>query len=195
MASYVNALISLGQFKTQEFILAQFQNQKLARNSVALLHAILAVALNLSHITMPNSKLYDMCKVWSCGYFLWDILFILQHEKLNVLRSAYLYHHIVSVYIIHQPPHLYYGDKILFWGEFSNIPSYFVYYYLHTKPKSKELKTWLYLQKWLYAFIRIPILGNILINTWYAAPDKFPIAIVSPVYLMGIIWTYKLLTN
>jgi hypothetical protein len=193
MTTY-NTLLSLGQFKLHEYIFSQFQNRKLARNSVALLHALLAVIQNLLHISTPNPKLYNLCKAWSSGYFLWDMLFIFQHEKLNILRLAYIYHHIVSIYIVNQPPNLYFGDKILFWGEFSNIPSYFVYYYLHKDPKNKKLKTWLYLQKWLYAFIRIPILGNILINAWQTAPNKFPIAIVSPVYLMGVIWTYKLFT-
>jgi len=192
METCVNTLISLGHFKTHEFIFSQFQNQKLARNSVALLHAIITVVQNLFYMKIPHPKLYELCKIWSSGYFLWDTLFILQQEKLNILRLAYIYHHLTAIYIINKPPQFYHGDTMLFWGELSNIPSYFVYYYLHTNPESSELKSWLKLQKWFYGCIRIPILGKMLISLWKTAPNKFPIAVISPVYLMGVIWTYTL---
>jgi len=192
MPTYLNILTTLGQFKMQEYIFSQFQNQKLARNSVALTHALIAVVQNYMHISVPIPKLYNMCKSWSSGYFLWDMLYIFQHEKLDILRIAYIYHHIATIYIINKPPSLYFGDQILFWGEFSNIPSYFVYYYLHTKPNSKELKSWLILQKMLYALIRIPIFGYLLLTAWRTMPNKLPLTIISPVYLMGLIWTYIL---
>ena len=53
-------------------------------------------------------------------------------------------------YFIRFPPKLYYTDQLLFWGELSNIPSYFVYHYLHSEPMSPKLTWWLQTQKIIY---------------------------------------------
>lgn len=155
MTTY-NTLLSLGQFKLHEYIFSQFQDRKLARNSVALLHALLTVIQNLLHISTPNSTLYNLCITWSSGYFVWDMLFIFQHEKLNILRLAYIYHHIVSIYIINQPPNLYFGDKFCFGVNFLIfLPILFITIFIQI-PKIKNYKNgYIYRNGYIHLFVSL----------------------------------------
>ena len=169
-------------------------SKKQSRNLVALTHACNAILLNGTNIFFGHdSNLYNVATIWSTGYFLYDTYSMLRFEKLDIMRFAYLYHHMASIYIIHHNPTQYYGDQILFWGELSNIPSYFVYYYLHTKYKNEnKIKMWSNIQKWIYAGIRLPVLGYIAVKSIQNSPTMGPVKAAIPVYLMGLIWTYKL---
>ena len=63
---------------------------------------------------------------------------------------------------MHQDPLKYYGGHILFFGELSNIPSYFVYYYQKQKNKESLVRKLKWAQFILYSGIRIPIMTKIL---------------------------------
>ena len=83
---------------------------------------------------------------------------------------------------------------VMLWGELSNLPSYFVYHYLHNKIKyPQSLHFWTNIQKYVYASIRVPVISLLVVKMWNKAPNKKPVLIVSPVYLMGLIWTMKIL--
>jgi len=195
MISVSDAFISFIAFNAFEWIYSSFVEKKLARNASALTHATGAVALNALHIIYPTTRLFTTCTVWSTGYFLYDTYFMVRYTQINALRVAFIYHHMAAIYLIGHPPNLYYGDQILFLGELSNIPSYFVYHYLHTDPTSTKLAWWLLMQKLIYAGIRVPVLTWVTVNAFRNAPNKFPILVASPVYLMGLAWTAKLLTK
>ena len=49
--------------------------------------------------------------------------------------------------------------------------------------------------KILYSGIRLPIFAYLTKQVYSNIPHKGPLIAVIPVYLMGIIWTYKLLTQ
>jgi len=182
------------KFNVYEWVFYEFlKNRKLARNASCLTHATGAVLLYGTHIIYPSTGLFNLCKHWSTGYFLYDIYFMLMYEKINKVRLAYLYHHLASCFILQYPPKFYYGDQMLFWGELSNIPSYFVYHYLHTMPATKKLNWWKKIQKIVYGGIRIPILTWLTLTVWDKAPSKFPLLFVTPVYFMGLAWASKLL--
>lgn len=160
-----------------------------SRNLVCLTHAVCSVLLNLGF----NPYLYKYSKNISTGYFIYDIIFALRYDKFNLTQFFYHYHHLTSIYILHLNPKYYLGDKLLFWAEISNIPSYFVYYYLHKEIVNKgDVNFWKNIQKYVYAFIRIPILGYFIQQSLKIAPNKIPILSGLPVYLLGIFWTKKL---
>ena len=174
-------------------IIEKMYRQKLSRsqsrNLVCLTHAVCSVVLNFYY----NSHLYKYAKNISTGYFIYDMIFALRYDKLNIMQIFYHYHHLTSIYIIHQNPKYYLGDKILFWAELSNIPSYFVYYYLHKQIVNKnDVKIWKNIQKYVYALIRIPVLGHLFYKSLKIAPDIKPTLTTLPVYLLGIFWTFKL---
>ena len=118
------------KFNIYEWIALGFvKDRKLARNISAGTHACGAVCLNALHILYPTSSLCTLCRHWSTGYFLYDTYFTLMYEKMNTIRLAYIYHHLATSYFLTFPPKQYFTDRVLFWGELSNIPSYFVYHY------------------------------------------------------------------
>ena len=187
---FINPFLSFIMFNTFEKIYMTKYNKSLSRNITCLTHALGSVFLNL----YSNNTLFNYAKNFSTGYFLYDTVFSLRFEKMNTLRLIYIYHHISSIYFLYQNPKYYYNDKILFWAELSNIPSYFVYHYLHKKPKNIRLvNKWLTRQKYMYSSIRIPILGYYLLKLLREAPNKYKLIPIIPVYLMGIGWTAKIL--
>ena len=114
------------KFNVYEWVFYVFlKDRKLARNASCFTHATGAIVLNGMNIMWPNMKIFSLCKHWSTGYFLYDIYFMLMYEKMDKVRLAYMYHHLASCFILQYPPKLYYGDRMLFWGELSNIPSFF----------------------------------------------------------------------
>ena len=174
-------------------------DEKLGRNFSSMTHAIGSVVYNgLYMLDSPNISLYKDSIAWSTGYFLYDTYYMARWENFNILRAAYYYHHLAAIYIIHKPPQTYFGDKILFWGELSNIPSYMVYYYMKTQPGSKTLAFWKFIQKCFYCGIRLPVMTYLLFNMLKnRKPDTsiYPVLSVIPVYFMGLIWSCKLLRN
>ena len=193
----LNRVASLSFFEYMDLISSNFITPKLSRNIVSATHAIGTIALAGSCLLVDKKQfesIYSLVKIFSTGYFLFDSHYILQYEKLTLMRLAGLYHHIAIIYYIHQDPIYYAGHKLLFWGELSNIPSYFVYHYLQKNLiNNYTFKIWSILQKILYTGIRLPILGSIMIDILQKVSRKGPIFLLFPVYLMGIIWTYKLL--
>jgi hypothetical protein len=182
------------KFNIYEWVFTTFlKDRKLARNASCLTHATGAIVLNGSHMIWSNSDLWTLSKHWSTGYFLYDIYFMLMYEKMDKMRMGYIYHHLATCFILQYSPKLYYGDQMLFWGELSNIPTYFVYHYLHTVPASQKLKWWKKVQKIVYGGIRVPILTWLTMTIWHKAPSKFPLLVVTPVYFMGLAWTMTLL--
>ena len=195
----LNRLASWTFFEYTDIISSHFIVPKLSRNLAAATHAIGTVALAGSCLLVNKKQfesIYSLVKIFSTGYFLFDSHYILQNEKLTTTRLAWLYHHIVTIYYIHQDPIVYNGHKLLFWGELSNIPSYFVYHYLQKQMTNTwRFKVWFMLQKILYTGIRLPFFAYLTKQIYQNIPHKGPLMVIMPVYIMGIIWTYNLLTQ
>ena len=102
---------------------------------------------------------------------------------------------IYFTYIINKNPVIYKGGDILFWGELSNIPSYFVYYCIKNKDNphiAKHIPFLKKLQFYMYTGIRLPILGYIAGKTLMTVDKPLEFVPVMPVYIMGTIWSYKM---
>jgi hypothetical protein len=185
---------SLAFYISLGYLLKFKYNKKLASNYISFAHASGAVMLATMYKLYQTEKLYHCLKLWSSGYFIADSLSMIKTEKFNILNLAYLYHHISATYFLHQDPSQYMNMDVMLWGELSNLPSYFVYHYLHNKIKyPQSLHFWTNIQKYVYASIRVPVISLLAIKMWNKAPNKKPVLIVSPVYLMGLIWTMKIL--
>jgi len=173
----------------------QTQNGNMSNNFTALFHAGSAVQLALSYIISGNDKNYYVLKKFCSGYFMYDTVYTIKYRKFNLTSIFYCYHHLSSIYYLHQNPTMYLADKVMFWGELSNLPSYFVYYYLKTNKDPKKLRLLKKLQFCLYSFIRLPIMSYLTYNALSTVEDKRPIYAVLPVYLMGLFWSRTLYKN
>jgi len=174
----------------------KYQTLALSRNFVSSIHATGAVIL--SGLALTNGfepETVYAAQIWSCGYFLYDSICMLRYDKHGLMRSAYLYHHLASIYVLQFDPAKYYGLHAIFWGELSNLPSYLVYHNLKTNPRNSQLVLYKNIQKYMYGFIRLPIVGYYLWKAYFGnkVGERMPVLAVVPVYLMGIIWSYKLL--
>lgn len=184
---------SLAFYVSLGYLLNLKYNKKLSSNYVSFTHASGAVLLASMYKLYQKEYFYHFLKLWSSGYFAADSLAMMKDGKFDILHFAYLYHHMATTYILHQNPSLYMGTDLMLWGELSNIPTYFVYHYLHTKTISpKGLLFWSWIQKYIYTCIRGPLIGIIAVRMWKKASDKKPIMVISPIYLMGLIWAAKI---
>ena len=171
------------------------QNGNMANNFTALFHAGISTPIALTYILSGNEKIYYLLQKFSSGYFSYDIIYTLKYRKFNLTSAMYCYHHLASIYYLHQNPATYMADKVIFWGELSNLPSYFVYYYLKTNKDPKMLEWLKKLQFCLYSFIRLPIMSYLTYNALAIVEDKRPIYAVLPVYIMGLFWSRSLYKN
>ena len=203
-------------FQTIHRILAFYtKHGHIANNFTALFHALFASQLagihilstlnkDQSRIYLNHSNIYRLLQCFCSGYFSYDMYYTLRHREMNVSTILYCYHHLASIYLLSQDPSIYKANHVMFWAELSNIPSYFVYYYLKQPSSTYQsimLKRLRWLQFCLYTFIRFPILTYLTYRTYSRLirekRDKTPIHIVFPVYVMGLFWSgnlYKQLT-
>jgi len=179
-----------------------FKNDKLGRNTSSLIHASLSSFLSFgllildkyTNYNVSNLELFIRCL--STGYFVYDTYNTLCYQK-GIMRAAYTYHHFASLVLLDQNRKIFPIHEILFLAEASNIPSNFVYYHINNNSKKAEITKWKNIQKYAYLSIRIPILGAISLNYYFNFRNNSDILykyyLMFPVYLMGVVWSYKLL--
>jgi len=200
----INGLCSFTGFYLANNIFETCLNKKNARNLVAGVHAFSSVAINTGYLLTGYEPLNIISQNFSVGYFLYDSYYIIRFDKLNFLRYCYLYHHFATLYLIRNN-YIFNGiHLILLTGELSNLPSYVIYHNLHVDKKTQKteelVKIFKKIQKVLYSFIRIPVMTYLLKNIVSTVDmnnysNYSILAVASPVYLMGLIWTYKLLSE
>lgn len=187
-------------------ILENYFNKKNARNMIAGLHAFSSVVSNSAYLLVGNPILNTISLNISIGYFLFDGYYIIRFDKLNLLRYFYLYHHFASLYMIKNHILFNGANLIILVAELSNLPSYVIYHYMHIEDEKKNKKTeeivniTKKIQKVMYGLIRVPVMSyilyDILANVDFSIPGvPWLIGITFPVYLMGIGWTLKLMSQ
>lgn len=186
-------LSSLGFLSLNKILKTYYKNNKIAINSTSFLHAISAVAISGNYLYNPTIFNYDILKSYSSGYFIYDALNILSKWKFNLINVGYIYHHLASIYLLHQDRIIYKPALVVFLAEISNIPAYYVYHYLNTGKNEIKLKFWKKIQKILYCIIRIPIMSKLVYDNFNQSDSKKVHFVIFPVYLMGLIWAFKIL--
>ena len=203
-------------FSIKKYFTHYSNSEKLGVNFTSLTHACISTLLNSIYLynkyfnNYQNILLDNAIRSFSAGYFIYDNYNCIKNYN-GVLRVAYVYHHISSLLALMQYSPNFKVHELLLCAELSNIPSYIVYYYLHKKKKEnysdkeeyfstiKNVKIWKKIQKYIYCLIRIPIIGLISIDALYLNyndPEMLnKILFITPVYLMGLIWSYKLVND
>ena len=203
-------------FSIKKYFQHYSNSEKLGINFTSLTHACISTLLNGIYLynkyfnNYQSLLLDNAVRSFSAGYFIYDNYNCIKNYS-GSLRLAYVYHRFSSLLALMQYSSNFKIHELLFCAELSNIPSYIVYYYLHQKKKDnysdkyeyfrniKNVKLWKKIQKHIYCLIRIPVLGIISIDALYLNyndPEMFnKILFITPVYLMGIIWSYKLVND
>jgi len=179
-------------------------NLKNSRNIVSATHALSCVVLDGAYLFTGYGIFGIIAHQISLGYFAFDMYYMIRYEKINMLRCLYFYHHFASIYMIVNSHLLYNSHQLVFYGELSNLPSYVIYHYLHDDVKNTwtdfMINIFKKIQKIVYGIIRLPIMSYILINMIrtldFSNPEVLKmVSIISPVYFMGLVWTFKLLSE
>ena len=169
--------------------------KNMASNFTSLIHAVGCVLLAGNYLLNKKNQSFNVLKIFSSGYFIYDLLYLIKHWEPKTINYAYLYHHTASLYLMHENPKIYKTVHLFFFAELSNIPGYFVYYFKKQKNCDNIVKKLKYLQFFMYSIIRVPIVGKILYDGYVSAEKEgnyLPFLIGSPVFLMGLIWSKKL---
>lgn len=193
---YAPYLISFLFYFNLFFYFNHFKKKKLALNEVASIHANGSVLLFGYYLYMQQFVYYQVARYFSVGYFIFDLYYMFRYNKLlNLFTMVFIYHHFTTIFALSKDPTIYWTGHLLFSAELSNIPSYYVYNYIKTDNKNNKLVLWKNIQKCLYLIIRIPYFSYLAYNHIYYNDDYFFIMTASPVFLMGIIWSMKLILN
>jgi hypothetical protein len=183
-----NAILGYIQYNIINTVLEKYQTKKLAMNSTALIHASSATLVWL--LGSPNMFIYN-----TAGYCLFDVLYLLKNRKLDTMTGLYLYHHISGIYYMSLDPKIFNWFNAYGSMELSNIPNYFVYYYLKTNPKGTSVMTWKSIQKIWYSIFRLG-LGTIITYNELKDPGRFKTLLpVIPLYLFSLIWAGAILRS
>ena len=196
-----------GFYLTNKY-LENYFNKKNARNFVAGIHAFSSVILNSGYLITTNLLLNQVSLNFSIGYFLYDSYYIIRYDKRKFICKqkdyCYLYHHFASLYLIYNHDNFDYIHQIILLGELSNLPSYFIYHYLHSDKITEQIQNKISLfkgiQKVLYTLIRIPVMSYVLKNLITSLDMKNSkilsmCGIAFPVYIMGLFWSAKIILD
>ena len=170
-----------------------FYDTKISQNFTSAVHLIFCLTINLIFYFTNQIWIYQLGQVITIGHYIFDIYYLLFHKDMSIMTATLIYHHIATILFIQYDPYLYLGHIVLIFAEISNIPALFIYHYLKTDPKSSKLKFWLIMQKIFYIAIRIPFFTYLFYQIWINTHDLLAVSICGPVFLMGIIWSFKLL--
>ena len=179
--------------------LQTFQIKKIASNSTSFFHALSTIYLGL--IYFYTNKYAYLMQINTGGYFLFDLYYLINDGKYDLLRIMYFYHHIVLYPYLLISYKYHYWPQIIFFGELSNIPNYLVYYSLKNDEKkklwkgykSKKTKVLLRIQLYFYGFIRVLILGYYAYLEYHNPKlPKFVLSVVM-LYPFGLLWFFAML--
>jgi hypothetical protein len=202
-------ILSFFKYTMLNQFLQRIQNKKLALNSTALIQATTS-----SFIWLYGSS--TQLRINTSGYFLFDLLYLLTQREKNFLHSTYYYHHLVSIYYMSLDPINFNWFNIIGVGEVSNIPGYIVYYYLKTKPVTRQgvltdseiaveklekqlynskLEFWKSVQKFWFSGIRVIVATYLTYNELIKPNHIKPLLPVIPLYFLGIVWSLNMHKN
>jgi hypothetical protein len=173
--------------------LSIFYETKIAQNFTSAIHLVICLVLNLIFYMTNNLWIYHLASIMTIGHYLFDIFYLLFFKQMSLMTAALIYHHVATMIYVQYNPYLYLGHIVLIFAEISNIPALFIYHYLKLDPKSKKLNFWLTMQKIVYIGIRIPVFTYLVYKIWIQTHDILAVCICGPVFLMGIIWSMKLI--
>ena len=186
----MDSMVSFMGFNMIHNSLNEVMERNMANIFTALFHATGCASMSIAYLLDNNPNLYHLLIKFSTGYFLYDSIHSVKYIK-HPLSTMYAYHHLATTFYLHQDPIKYKVAQIIGLGELSNIPSYFVYYFLKTK-NEKRLALAKKIQFYTYSLIRLPIATYFTYDILMSVNNRIPIYSMIPVYFMGLFWSYKL---
>ncbi len=186
------------RFLNNKYNLKDNDLKKLAINSTSATHTLISLTLAIYYYFTNNINILFLSKKISIQYFIFDLINILSSEKYKINDLIFLFHHINTIYCLNfiNINNINLSRTIydsLFFGEISNIPYFFIYFFIKTKKNPILIKKCKIIQKYLYIFIRgfiASYLYYILISYNLSIMDYI---VLTNIYIFGLIFTGILL--
>ena len=189
--------LSYNFFNFSHKFLNKMVDKNMANYGTSFVHSSSFCLFSFLYFVLENNDKYlfntfwDFLKVYSSGYFIYDSLYIIKHQKINLVNFVLLYHHVSGINLLMDDEIKHYTFKMLLCAEISNLPSCFVYYLIKTKNKT-FLLFMKKIQFVLYSFFRIPFISYYMTSVFKKFPYNKNLYISLPIYFMGLVWTSKL---
>ena len=200
--SLIQYYVSYSFFNYSHKFLNNMMRKNFSNYGVSFMHSSTYCLFSLLYFILKNgigdsdiffSTFWNFIKVYSSGYFIYDSLYIVKHQKLSFVNIVYLYHHLSSINLLRDNELSKHVFIMLFLAEISNLPSSIIYYLIKTNTKNKPFLLFMKkLQFIIYSFFRIPFIGYYLFLLLKKYPYNKNIYISLPIYFMGVVWTSKL---
>jgi len=172
------------------------RNQKIKFNNISGIHIISSLILNTIALYNDSQLFYSLSKMNTMGYFINDALCILKYNKRNIYNYVIFYHHIVGTFFLMTTDRESFSLVLIFIAEISNVPTYFIYNYLHTSESSKiKINLCKRLQLMIYCPIRLffmPYYGYLEYGVEKDIKAKIGAYLTIPLILMGYMYSYVL---
>lgn len=180
---------------------------KLRRNNVSFFHSVgssLLTGISLYN----NEQMLKPIILFSGTYFIWDTFYIFYNKKWN--EYLYIYHHFVVLYMLYELyiTHLNIYIDLLHIGEVSNYFNYIVYILINTENKvyisnryctyvskykySNLIDIFKGLQYLWYLYFRVYIYSQYILFASYKITNQLLLLNLYTIYILGLIWTFKL---
>lgn len=163
----------------------------LTRNTINLIHSIIASILSYYYIYHPVQNLKRTIYFISNTYFLFDTYQIRNQDYLDII------HHILSIFALFCFFLGYYESvliKLFNLAELSNI-SIFGHYYIIKKVQNRNAVLLSSIFEFLtYTYLRVFCITQIIIDN-YEIVLFSPLSILLVIYYMSIDWSYTLFNN
>ena len=157
------------------------------------MHCYICVFNIILYMFTLQQNYLDNAIIFSSSYYIYDLIRIVNNYHYNAYDNIYLLHHLVAICVL-QYNILQYGIFYFIIGEFSNIFYYPVYYCNKLNTDVLTTRMLKKLQFISYFFCRVIIMSYYVYLT--VLIETTPILIfTSPIYLMGVFWSYKLYLN
>lgn len=165
------------------------RNRSLAVNYVSFFNSNVAIALSTASVLQILP--YGWLQLWLTSYFFYDALVLLRRPgSFRVVDGAFMLHHALSITTLMQTQYASIISRLMLTVEVSNWPMYIVKHYIENSD-SARLALWRRIQFFTYVPLRVVAVG-----TFFFVRDALFLKVIgAPVYLMGLVWSYKLYKN
>ena len=181
------------RFLNNKYSLKDNEIKKLAINFTSASHTLICLTLGAYYYCTNNMGVLLLSKLFSINYFIFDTINILSSNKCKISDLIFLFHHVNTIYILTHINIYSNLSRILytciFFGEISNIPYFFIYFFIKTKKSPLLIKKSKEIQKYLYIFIRTFIGSYLYYTLNYYYLSKIQFIVLTNMYIFGLIFS------
>lgn len=184
-------------FLNNKYEINDNERKKLAINFTSATHTLICLTLGIYYYCTNNIGVLLLSNSFSINYFIFDTINILSSDKCKISNLIFLFHHVNTIYLLTHINSYSNLSRILyscmFFGEISNIPYFFIYFFIKTKKSPMLIKKSKQIQKYLYIFIRTFIGSYFYYSLNYYYLSKIQFIVLTNMYIFSLIFSGMML--